>query len=236
MNGFPRPAAHPVACAARARSSVVEHWFYTPAVGGSIPSAPTENAAFSFYGATPIGVGPQYVQCHSCGRASEQPGSVESARRRLVSRCHFFPEGRKHLLDVEDFLFEGAYRSLLTANASEIADVLVHHQLRTLMSQSLGDLGAFLAKHDQEVLGLLNVGIDPTLPAASICVHHRNNVAGNRTLGKPLAPRSALVGDHQADAAGSTSRAAPADRLRDKPSQCNPLKAHRALDDSPQFR
>lgn len=28
-------------CAARARSSVVELWFYTPAVGGSIPSAPT---------------------------------------------------------------------------------------------------------------------------------------------------------------------------------------------------
>ena len=27
--------------AARARSSVVELWFYTPAVGGSIPSAPT---------------------------------------------------------------------------------------------------------------------------------------------------------------------------------------------------
>src|ERR1700758_716080 len=38
---FRRPLAHPVACAARARSSAVEHWFYTPAVGGSIPSAPT---------------------------------------------------------------------------------------------------------------------------------------------------------------------------------------------------
>ena len=34
-----------VACAARARSSVVELWFYTPAVGGSIPSAPTSVCA-----------------------------------------------------------------------------------------------------------------------------------------------------------------------------------------------
>jgi hypothetical protein len=120
---------------------------------------------------------------------SEQPGSVESARRRLVRRCHFFPEGREHLLDVKNLPFEGAYRSLLTANPSEIAGVLVHQQLRTLMSQSLGDLGAFLAKQDQEVLGLLNVGTDPTLPSAGICVDHRNNVAGNPTLGKPLGPR-----------------------------------------------
>jgi hypothetical protein len=33
-------------CAARARSSVVELWFYTPAVGGSIPSAPTIKMQF----------------------------------------------------------------------------------------------------------------------------------------------------------------------------------------------
>ena len=38
-----------VACSlpgARARSSVVELWFYTPAVGGSIPSAPTSSASW----------------------------------------------------------------------------------------------------------------------------------------------------------------------------------------------
>src|ERR1700758_2689454 len=46
---FPRPVAHPVACAARARSSGVEHWFYTPAVGGSIPSAPTSVCAGQCY-------------------------------------------------------------------------------------------------------------------------------------------------------------------------------------------
>ncbi len=40
-DGFPPAGRRRVACPARARSSVVELWFYTPAVVGSIPFAPT---------------------------------------------------------------------------------------------------------------------------------------------------------------------------------------------------
>jgi hypothetical protein len=53
-------------CAARARSSVVELWFYTPAVGGSIPSAPTNVYAGRCHTATQLVSTEEPPLCQEC--------------------------------------------------------------------------------------------------------------------------------------------------------------------------
>jgi hypothetical protein len=88
---------------------------------------------------------------------------LESVRGWLVSRRHLLPERPDYPLDFKGFLLEVSYHSPLTVSGREVTDVLIHHQLRAVVSQLISDLGALLAKQNQEVLGLLNVGVDPTL-------------------------------------------------------------------------
>jgi hypothetical protein len=94
------------------------------------------------------------------GRQSDSVSHTSGRRFDTVRahRCHLLPE-RHYLLYVKRFLLKGSYHSPRTVNAGEITDMLIHHQLGTVVSQSLGDLGVLLAEHTQEVLGLLNVGV-----------------------------------------------------------------------------
>jgi hypothetical protein len=111
---------------------------------------------------------------------------LESIRGRLVGRRHLIPERLDYPLYLKGFLLKVSYHSSLAVSASEITVVLVHHQLGTVVSQLRGDLGALLAKQNQEVLGLLDVGVDPTLRGKGICFHHRANITGSQTPGEPL--------------------------------------------------
>jgi hypothetical protein len=120
---------------------------------------------------------------HTSGRRFDTVHApFESVRGRLVSRRHLLPERPDYPLDVKGILLKVSYHSPLAVSARQVTDVLVHHQLRTVVGQLRGDLGALLAKQNQEVLGLLNVGVDST-------VHHRANITGSQTPGEPWSRR-----------------------------------------------
>src|SRR5271155_5935068 len=82
-------------CAARARSSVVELWFYTPAVGGSIPSAPTSVYAGQRHTAIRLGLTGEPPLCQECANWVRTPGRLASTCRVAlgVSRLFAFCSG-----------------------------------------------------------------------------------------------------------------------------------------------
>jgi len=129
---------------------------------------------------------------HRVKRGGQSGPALHTSGRRfdtVRAHCHLLPERLDYPLYVKGFLLKVSYHSPLAVSAREVTDVLIHHQFRTVVSQLLGDLGALLAKQNQEVLGLLNVGVDPTLRGEGICVHHRANITGSQTPGEPLRRR-----------------------------------------------
>jgi hypothetical protein len=97
-------------------------------------------------------------------RGGKSGSDLHTSGRRFdtvrAHRCHFLPERLDYPLYVKRFLLKGSNRSPRTVSAGEITDMLIHHQLGSVVRQSVGDLGVLLAEHSQEVLGLLNVSVD----------------------------------------------------------------------------